>query len=113
MASVYAIDPLQVGYNVQEIANKLGALSQVVQGGTVTLVAGTVTVSTGVTLTSASRIILSRTAQGGTSTGVIGYDVSSKTVGAPGTGAFTVIASNAAGTIVNTDTSTLDYIIIG
>jgi glyoxylate utilization-related uncharacterized protein len=113
MASVYAIDPLQVGYNVQEIANKLGALSQLIQTGTITLVAGTITVATGITITSGSRILLTRTAQGGTSATVVDYMVTAKTVGAPGTGAFTVTAATGPGVTVATDTSTLDYIIIG
>lgn len=83
-----------------------------IQSGTITLTAGTVTVNTGITITANSRIVLTRTAQGGTSTTVVFYDVTSKTVGAPATGAFTVQARTAPGVLVNTDTSTLDYIII-
>lgn len=84
-----------------------------VQSGEATLVAGTVTIATGITVTATSRVFVSRTAQGGTSTGVIAYECTAKTVGAPGTGAITLRANNAAGTIVNTDTSTLDYLIVG
>ena len=91
----------------------LVAAAMPVQAGTITLVAGTVTLAAGITITASSRVICSRTAQGGTSTAVIGYDVTSKTVGAPGTGAFTVVAANVAGGTVTTDTSTLDYVIVG
>lgn len=87
-------------------------LAGTIQSGTITLASGTVTVNTGITITANSRIVLTRTAQGGTSTTVVFYDVTSKTVGAPSTGAFTVQARTAPGVLVNTDTSTLDYIII-
>jgi hypothetical protein len=94
-------------------AGAILSIANQIQGGTVTLVAGTKTVSAGITITANSRIIVNRTVQGGTSTAVAEYDVTTQTVGAPGTGAFTVQASTVAGTIVNTDTSTLAYIIIG
>jgi hypothetical protein len=84
-----------------------------IQSGTLTLVAGTKTINTGIVVTATSRIFFNRTAQGGTSTGVTNYDVTNKTAGAAGTGAFTVQASTVAGVIVNTDTSTLDYLIVG
>jgi hypothetical protein len=85
----------------------------VVQSGTLTLVAGTKTINTGVVITATSRIFYQRTAQGGTSTAVANYDTTNKTAGVAGVGAFTVQASTVAGVIVNTDTSTLDYVIIG
>jgi hypothetical protein len=94
-------------------AGAILSIGNQVQGGTVTLVAGTKTISAGITITANSRVLFTRTAQGGTSTTVITYDCTSKTVGAPGTGAFTVVAAAAAGTTVTTDTSTLDYVIIG
>lgn len=87
-----------------------------VQSGTVTLVAGTAVVggATGALIISAgSRIVFSRKTQGGT-VGV-NYEApgANRVAGAAGTGAFTVNAVSATGTLVNTDTSTLDYVVIG
>lgn len=91
------------------------AASAGVQNGTVTLVAGTATVNTGITLTATSRIFLSRKTQAGTVTTTVHYEAPSatRTVGAPGVGAFTALATVAAGTIQNTDASVLDYLIVG
>lgn len=80
------------------------------QDGASTLVAGTKTINTGITITANSRIIItpSLTGQAG-----VKYVVTARTVGAPGTGAFTVQAQDATGTLVNTDVSTFDYVIKG
>lgn len=94
-------------------ALQAGVTTRNEQYGSTTLVAGTKTINTGITITATSRVFVSRTAQGGTSTGVIAYECVSKTAGAPGTGSITIQANNAAGTIVNTDTSTVDYLIVG
>jgi len=91
----------------------VAAATPQIQSGTLTLVAGTKTINTGVVITATSRIFFNRTAQGGTSTAVANYDCTNKTAGAAGVGAFTVQASTVAGVIVNTDTSTLDYLIVG
>ena len=91
----------------------VGAATPRIQSGTITLVSGTLTLAAGITITAASRVFLTRTAQGGTSTAVIGYDVTSKTVGAPGTGAFTAVAATISGSTVTTDTAVLDYLIVG
>jgi hypothetical protein len=95
------------------VAKSVLSIGDQIQGGTLTLVAGTKTIATGITITANSRVLLTRTAQGGTSTAVVEYDCTAKTVGAPGTGAFTVVAATIAGATVTTDTSTLDYVIIG
>lgn len=94
-------------------AIQAGVTTRNEQYGSATLVAGTKTINTGITITPTSRVFVNRTAQGGTSTGVIAYECVTKTVGAPGTGAIVLQANNAAGTIVNTDTSTVDYLIVG
>jgi len=83
------------------------------QGGTLTLVSGTKTINTGITITASSRILLQMTAPGA---GALGdkHKVTGKTVGGPGTGAFTVTAIAAAdGTTVATDVSVHDYVIVG
>jgi hypothetical protein len=89
--------------------------SPLVQRGTATLVAGSKTISAGVSLTAASVILLSRKTQGGTVTSTVVYEApgASRVVGAPGTGAFTLQASVAAGTANAADTSTLDWEIVG
>jgi len=80
------------------------------QDGATTLVAGTKTINTGITITANSRIFLQPTLTGQTGTK---YVVTSKTVGAPGTGAFVIQAQDATGSLVNTDVSTIDYLIRG
>lgn len=78
-----------------------------VRGGSVTLVAGVATVADAY-VTANSRIALTRTAQGGTVTSTVQYEVTAKTPGA----SFAVRASVAAGTVNAADTSTLDYVIV-
>jgi hypothetical protein len=83
-----------------------------IQSGTLTLVAGTKTVATGIVITSSSRIFFTRTTANTCSLTANGYAVTNKTTGGSGTGAFTVIACVADGTINVADISTLDYLII-
>lgn len=88
-------------------------ISTAPQTGSLTLVSGTKTINTGITITASSRILLQMTAPGA---GALGdkYKVTGKTVGGPGTGAFTVTAIAAAdGTTVATDVSVHDYVIVG
>lgn len=93
----------------------LSALDQTklnsIQTGTVTLTTGAVTKNTGITMTAGSKVFLQLETPGGT-TGVA-HKVSGKTAGAPGVGAFTVTAVDTSGALVNTDTSTLAYLIVG
>lgn len=84
------------------------AAPQVLQA---TLVAGTVTIASGFDLRTGSTIIPVRRTAGGTTGG--NYIVTARTAGAAGVASITVQAVNAAGTIVNTDTSTIDVIIFG
>lgn len=82
------------------------------QGGTLTLVDGTKTVSAGITITANSRVLLQMTAPGA---GALGdhYKVTNKTAGAPGVGAFTVTAiASADGSTVATDVSVHDFVIV-
>jgi hypothetical protein len=85
-----------------------------IQTGTLTLVAGTKTINTGVTITSASKIFLQPNTPSGGTQGVK-YKVpdAGLTVGAPGTGAFIVTAVDNAGATVATDVSTVNYLIVG
>lgn len=75
-----------------------------------TLVAGTKTVNTGITILASSKVFLQMRTPGGGGNGVQ-YKVTGLTVGAPGTGAFTVTAVDTAGALVNTDVSVLDAFI--
>ena len=103
-----------VGPYPPEILNKLAALNSAIQRGTCTLASGVYTVQS-VTLTANSFITVRRLAQGGTSTAVVEYEALSanRTAGANGTGSFTIQASTVAGAAVTTDTSTVEYLIVG
>jgi hypothetical protein len=85
-----------------------------VQAGTVTLVAGTKTVNTGITITSSSKVFVSLNTPGGGTQGVK-YKVpdASLVVGGPGTGTFIVTGVDNAGATVATDVSTINYLIVG
>lgn len=76
----------------------------------VTLVAGTKTINTGVTIKSTSAIIAYLKTPGGTMGAR--YKVA-KVAGDPGTGSFTITATDAAGATVATDTSVYDVLIVG
>lgn len=80
------------------------------QYGTATLSSGTVTVSTA-TITANSRIFITRTAPGGTTTNTLEYGYVNKTPGAPGS--FDLQAQVAAGTINTADNSVLDWFVVG
>ena len=80
-------------------------LASAFQRGTATLVAGTVTV-TGVAITSNSTIMLTRNTPGGT-VGDLDARDSNRTAGDPATGQFIITSDS------GTDTSTVDYLIIG
>lgn len=84
------------------IAAKLGSASPTLQSGTATLVAGTVTI-TGNTLTANSRIFPARKTPAGTVGDLSAPSASRNT----GTGAFVINSANAS------DTSTVDYLIVG
>ena len=80
------------------------------QSGLVTLVAGTKTVTT-FNLTASSRIAVTQNTPGGGTQGVkYAVPAGSRTPGSPGS--FVINAVDNAGALVNTDTSTLDVIII-
>ena len=80
------------------------------QSGLVTLVAGTKTVTT-FNLTSSSRIVATQNTPGGGTQGVkYSIPAGSRSTGSPGS--FVINAVDNAGALVNTDTSTLDVIII-
>ena len=80
----------------------------------VTLVAGTKTVNTGITITASSRVIPVLVTPGAGASGTR-YAISGLTVGGAGVGAFTITAkdSGAGDNTVNTDVSVIDCIIIG
>lgn len=76
-----------------------------------TLVAGTVTIASGFDLRSTSIVVPVRKTAGGTTGG--NYVVSARTNGAAGVASLTIQAVNAAGSLVNTDTSVINIIIFG
>lgn len=85
-----------------------------VQFGKVTLIAGVGTVAAGVTLTADSIVSTSMNTPGGT-LGTWGYKVADAdiTVGAPGTGAFVVRSIDENKAAATSDTSVLNYMIVG
>lgn len=80
------------------------------QTGTLTLIAGTKTINTVIVMTANSVVLLQPTESGGTAG--TRYKVTGKTAGVAGVGAFTVTAIDTAGSLVNTDTSTFDFVIV-
>lgn len=85
-----------------------------IQAGSATLVAGTVTINSGIRLTATSRIVVTpRTPGGGTQGVKYAVPQANRTTGAAGVAAFVINAVDNAGALVNTDTSTLDFIIVG
>lgn len=93
----------------QDVDAKQNAL----QTGQVTLVAGTVTVNAGITITANSKVFVQLVTPGAGASGTR-YKVHGLVEGGPGVGAFSVTAvdSNAGDNIVNTDVSVLDYVIV-
>lgn len=91
---------------------QLAKLPAIIQAGTLAvLIAGTKTLAAGITISASSKIFLQVVTPGGT----MGthYKLTGVTTGAPGVGAFTVTAVDTSGSLVNTDTSTLNYTIVG
>lgn len=109
-----------VAYGAVDLANSsavtgiLPAANLPLQVTQVTLVAGTKTVNTGITITAASRVVPILVTPGAGASGTR-YAISGLTVGGAGVGAFTVTAkdSGAGDNLVNTDVSVLDCLIIG
>lgn len=85
---------------------------QQIQAGTGTLVAGVLTVSAGITVTAVSRVFAMRKTEGGTDGDELRCPTADRTVGGPGTGAITIRAFSA-GSAATSDTSTIDYLIVG
>jgi hypothetical protein len=95
-------------------ANAAGGLAgggSSIQSGRGTLVAGVLAV-TGVTITATSRIFASRVTEAGTDGDELRIPDADRTVGALGTGAFS-IRSFLSGTAATSDTSTVDWIVVG
>jgi hypothetical protein len=82
------------------------------QTGTGTLVAGVLTVNTGISVTSTSRIFMARVTEAGTDGDELRCPAADRTVGGPGTGAIT-IRSFLSGVAATSDTSTIEYMIVG
>ena len=83
-----------------------------IQTGSLTLVAGAKTLAAGITITAQSKVFLQMSAAGAGALGAA-YTVDGLVVGAPGTGAFTVTAVDAAGAPVATDISVHSFLIVG
>lgn len=107
---------LNRGANEQVCNDIMQAALDSLQGGQVgqaTLVAGTVTINTGIQVNAASQVFVTRVTPGGTVTSTIEYECVAKTAGGPGTGSITLQASVAAGTVNAADTSVVGYAIMG
>lgn len=83
-----------------------------VQTGSGTLIAGVLTVNTGITVTANSRIFCSRVTEAGTDGDELRVPTADRTVGGPGTGAI-VIRSFLSGVAATSDTSTIEFMIVG
>lgn len=83
-----------------------------IQAGRVTLAAGVKTISAGITITATSRIFASRVTEAGTDGDELRIPDADRTVGGPGTGAITIRAF-LSGVAATSDTSTVDYMIVG
>ena len=81
-------------------------LANAFQRSTQTLVAGTVTVSTGITVTADSIVLLSCNTPGGT-VGYLSCPDATRVVGGPGTGEIVINSDS------GSDTSTIDVLIVG
>lgn len=84
-----------------------------VQAGTGTLVAGVLAVAADVTITANSRIIATRKTPAGTMGVELVALAAERTVGVPGTGAFKITSVASDKTEATSDTSTIDWIIVG
>ena len=95
----------------RNIASQLNlvANTDLFQVGNATLVSGTVTVDTTVTLTSSSIVLVQPTTIAGTAG--THFEVAI-TAGVPGTGEFTITAVDTAGSTVATDVSVVRWVII-
>lgn len=92
--------------------NGLSAAPPRVQSGRGTFAAGVLAVTAGVTITATSRFFFSRVTEAGTDGDEIRVPDADRTVGGPGTGAFTA-RSFLSGVAATSDTSTFDWLIIG
>ncbi len=93
------------------VAPELTNIGKKIQVGTGTLVAGVLTVSAGITVTSVSRVFMSRVTEAGTDGDELRCPAADRTVGGPGTGAIT-IRSFLSGVAATSDTSTIEYMIV-
>jgi hypothetical protein len=100
------------GTKVLVMVGVAAAASQPIQTGSGTFVAGVLTVNAGITLTAESVIIGIRMTEGGTDGDEIRCPTADRTVGGPGTGAMT-LRSFLSGVAATSDTSTLQWVIIG
>ncbi len=96
-----------------QAAADVNALQASVQKGVATLVLGTVTVDTTVTITASSVILVTMKTPAGVLTLTTGYIArgSARTAGAPGVASFTIEAIVAAGSINVADLSVVDWAI--
>lgn len=91
-----------------------GIINLGIQAGFTTLVTGVKVVNTGVTITSASIILISLVTPGGTRTSFAGYKLTSVIPGLPGSGSFTITAiSDTGAATLGACTDVVNFIIIG
>jgi hypothetical protein len=90
----------------------IAAAPPLIQRGRGTLVAGVLTVAAGIHVTTDSYIIAMRVTEAGTDGDELRCPTADRTIGLPGTGAIT-IRSFLNGVAATSDTSTIEYIIVG
>lgn len=83
-----------------------------IQTGVGTLVAGVLTVAAGITVTATSRFFFTRVTEAGTDGDELRCPAADRTAGGPGTGAFSV-RSFLSGVAATSDTSTIEWMIVG
>jgi hypothetical protein len=94
------------------ISPEVVSTAKAIQSGTGTLVAGVLTVDAGITVTAQSVVVAMRKTEAGTDGDELRCPSADRTVGGPGTGAITIRAFSA-GSAATSDTSTIDWIIVG
>lgn len=83
-----------------------------IQVGSGTLVAGVLAIAAGITVTAESKFFMTRVTEAGTDGDELRVPAADRTVGGPGTGAIN-IRSFLSGTAATSDTSTIDWMIVG
>ena len=111
-ASALSYGPVNLAGGSDHVTGVVPYANLPIQVGTVTLSGGTVTLAAGISITASSKVFVSLNTPGGTLGANYSVPDASLAVGGGGVGTFVVNAVDSAGALVNTDTSTLNYLIV-